>query len=99
MDNVVILPMRGPLAEAAELAEMRAYWLAVRDDRDAMGRITELAERVADILDQVKIKGEDRQSLLWHLSLIRELAVDRKGGIEPLCKFPRFDRDPDPGAA
>jgi len=105
MDNVVELPPRG---EREELERMRKSLLAVRDDRDAMQRVVLLAERVANIIGEIKIKGEDRQSLLWHLSLIRELAAERKGGITPLCSLPRFpqrsedraceDRDP-PGAA
>src|SRR5258708_6157838 len=96
-DKIVEFPARELPAEAAEVAEMRASLLAVRDEPHAMAprklvqsprklvqsRIVFLAERIADILDQVEISDADRQSLLWHLSLIRELAADRKGGITP----------------
>jgi hypothetical protein len=74
---------------------------AVRDDRAAMQRVVVLAERAANIVNETgkKITEADRQSLLWHLSLIRELAVapGSKRGIVPLCSLPRFD--PPPGAA
>jgi hypothetical protein len=65
---------REPLAE---VEEMRASLLAVRDDRGAMQRVIMLAERAANIVKEIgkKITEADRQSLLWHLSLIRELAV------------------------
>ena len=84
--------------ERGEVAETRQQLLDVRDEPHAMTRIVFLAERIADILDQAKISDADRQSLLWHLSLIREIAVEPKRQITPLCSFPRFDRDPD-GAA
>jgi hypothetical protein len=103
--NIVDFPAPEP---PTEVEEMRKSMLAVRDDRDAMQRVVMLAERIADIIGEIKIKGEDRQSLLWHLSLIHELAAERKGGITPGCVLPRFpqrsedraceDRDP-PGAA
>jgi hypothetical protein len=93
-----------PLGERGEVVEMRKSLLKVDDEPHAMAprelvqsRIVFLAERIADILDQVEIADADRQSLLWHLSLIRELAVDRKRGIVPLCSLPRFD--PPPGGA
>jgi hypothetical protein len=103
MDNKIVeFPTREPLAE---VEEMRASLLAVRDDRGAMQRVIMLAERVADIIGEIEISDADRQSLLWHLSLIHELAVDRKRGITPLCSLPRFpqrsedraceDREPD----
>jgi hypothetical protein len=95
MDNNVIEFI--PLGERGEAVEMRKALLNVSDEPHAMTRIVFLAERIADILDQVEIADADRQSLLWHLSLIRELAVDRKRGIVPLCSLPRFD--PPPGAA
>jgi hypothetical protein len=101
-NNTIKFPARDPPAEAAERAEMRAALLAVRDDRAAMPRVIMLAERAANIVNEVgkKITEADRQSLLWHLSLIRELAVvprsDRRG-IVPACEFPRFD--PSDGAA
>jgi hypothetical protein len=95
MDNNIIEFL--PREEREELADMRAYWLAVSDDRDVMGRVAKLAERVADILNETEIADADRQSLLWHLSLIRELAVKREPGIKPLCKLPRFN--PPDGAA
>jgi hypothetical protein len=95
--KIVEFPARGP---PAEVAEMRKSLLAVRDDPAAMQRVVMLAERAADIVNEIgkKITEADRQSLLWHVSLIRELAVDRKGGIVPLCSLPKFPRD-DPGAA
>jgi hypothetical protein len=34
-----------------------------------------LTERVAAILDEITLTGADRQSLLWHVSVIRELAT------------------------
>jgi hypothetical protein len=86
MSEVVEFPARD--AETAEVAEMRVGWLKVRDDSQAMQRIAKLAERAADILDEVEISAQDRLSLLWHLSLIRELTVERKGGITPLCELP-----------
>jgi hypothetical protein len=88
---------REPLAE---VEEMRASLLAVRDDRGAMQRVIMLAERAANIVKEIgkKITEADRQSLLWHLSLIRELAVVPGRKITPACSLPRFDRDPD-GAA
>jgi hypothetical protein len=95
MDNVVELP---PRAEREELEGMRKSLLAVGDDRDVRQRVAFLAERVADILSEIEISEADRQSLLWHLSLIRELAVERKGGITPLCALPKFRAD-HPGAA
>ena len=90
MSDVVEFPPRD--AELAEVAEMRAGWLKVRDDSQAMQRVGMLAERVADIIGQIKITDADRQSLLWHLSLIRELACGR--GPVPLCSFPRLRKDP-----
>jgi hypothetical protein len=89
-----------PGGERGEVFEMRKSLLKVDSDRDAMARIAFLAERIADIIGAIdEISVQDRQSLLWHLSLIRELAVDqREQKIKPLCKLPRFDRDP-PGAA
>jgi hypothetical protein len=75
MDNNIVEFL--PREEREELADMRVYWLAVRDDRDAMARIAFLTERVADILNETEIADADRQSLLWHLSLIRELAAPR----------------------
>jgi hypothetical protein len=101
MDNKIVeFPAREPPAEAAEVAEMRKSLLAVRDDRAAMQRVVMLAERAADIVNEIgkKITEADRQSLLWHLSLIRELAVLPRSEIVPACSVPRFDRDP-PGAA
>jgi hypothetical protein len=106
MDNVVELL---PRAEREEVEEMRKSLLKVDNDRDAMQRIEALTGRVADILAEVDgISVQDRLSLQWHLSLIRELAVDRKGGIKPLCSLPRFsqrsedrareDLEPDGGA-
>jgi hypothetical protein len=95
--NIVVFPLRGRLADVAEVAEMRTWWLKVRDDRKAMQRVAMLAERVADIIDQIdEINVSDRQSLLWHLSLIHDLATPR--GITPLCSLPRFRPDPE-GAA
>jgi hypothetical protein len=95
-ENVVkFLPARGArrTRRDAQVAD------EVGDDRAAMARIVFLAERISDIIDEIdQISVQDRQSLLWHASLIRELAVDRKGGITPLCSLPRFPRD-DPGAA
>lgn len=80
-----------------ELAEMRCSLLAVLDDHEARERIALLAERVADILgDLYEITDRDRQSLLWHLSLIRELAIN---GPQPLCGLPRFRKDPPPDAS
>jgi hypothetical protein len=107
LDNIIEFPARAPLteaaeaAEAAEVAEMRASLLTVRSGHDVMQRVALLAERVVDVVNEIdEIADADRQSLLWHMSLIRELAVPRsdRSGITPLCKFPRFDRDPD-GAA
>jgi hypothetical protein len=98
MDNKIVeFPAREPLAE---VEEMRASLLAVRDDRGAMQRVIMLAERAANIVNEIgkKITEADRQSLLWHLSLIRELAVVPGRGIVPLCSLPKFDREPD-GAA
>jgi hypothetical protein len=97
MDNVVELL---PRAEREELEGMRKSLLMVTDEPHAMTRIAFLAERIGDIIGEINEIGlQDRQSLLWHLSLIRELAVPRSDGkITPLCKLPRFDRDP-PGAA
>jgi hypothetical protein len=74
--------------------------------RPAMAQIVFLAERVADIISKIDeistISDADRQSLLWCLSLIRELAAERKEGLTPGCVLPKFpraeDRDPD-GAA
>ena len=95
MDNVVEFI---PGGERGEVFEMRKSLLKVDSDRDAMARIAFLAERIADIIDEIdEIGVQDRQSLLWHLSLIHTLAAERKGGITPLCSLPRFDRDP-PGA-
>jgi hypothetical protein len=100
MDNKIVeFPAREPLAEAAEVEEMRASLLAVRDDRAAMQQVVMLAERAADIVNEIgkKITEADRQSLLWHLSLIHTLAAERKGWITPLCSLPRFN--PPDGAA
>jgi hypothetical protein len=99
MDNKIVeFPAREPPAEAAEVEEMRASLLAVRDHRAAMQRVIMLAERAADIVNEIDKIGEaDRQSLLWHLSLIRELAVVPGRKITPACSLPRFD--PPPGAA
>jgi hypothetical protein len=98
MDNVVEFI---PGGERGEVFEMRKSLLKVDSDRDAMARIAFLAERIADIINEIAeidgIEVQDRQSLLWHLSLIHTLAAERKGGITPLCSLPRFDRDP-PGA-
>jgi hypothetical protein len=97
MDNIIELM---PRAEREEVAEMRKQLLKVDSDRDAMQRVAFLAERIADILDQAEIAGGDKQSLLWHLSLIRELAVDhREQKIKPLCSLPRFNRDHPPDGA
>ena len=98
MDNVVELL---PRAEREEVAEMRKSLLKVDSDRDAMQRIEELTGRVADILAEVDgITVQDRLSLQWHLSLIRELAAPRSDGkLKPGCVLPRFDRDPPAGAA
>jgi hypothetical protein len=104
--SVIEFPARG---ERGEVMEMRASLLAVEDDGAAMARVVMLAERVADIIGEIaEIAEADRYSLLWHVSLIRELAVKREGGITPGCVLPRFpqrsedraceDRDP-PGAA
>ena len=97
MDNVVELL---PRAEREEVEEMRQQLLKVTSDRDAMQRIEELTGRVADILAEVDgVSVQDRLSLSWHLSLIRELAAPRSDGkLKPGCTLPRFDRDP-PGAA
>jgi hypothetical protein len=101
MDNNIVEFL--PREEREELA-MRAYWLAVSDDRDAMGRVAKPAERVADVIGEIdEITDADRLSLLWHVSLIRELAVPRSGQrkrkhqLKPLCSLPRFD--PPDGAA
>jgi hypothetical protein len=97
MDNVIEFI---PGGERGEVYEMRKALLDVRDEPHAMTRIAFLAERVADILAEVaEIGVQDRQSLLWHLSLIRELSAPRSDGkLKALCKLQRFDRDP-PGAA
>ena len=77
---------------------MRQQLLKVDSDRDAMQRIEELTGRVADILAEVDgISVQDRLSLQWHLSLIHQIASDRRK-LEVVCGLPRFDRDP-PGAA
>jgi hypothetical protein len=97
MDNVVELP----LAEREELEEMRKSLLKVDSDRDVMARVVFLAERIADIIGEIdEISGADRQSLLWHLSLIRELTADqREQKLTPLCSLPRFNRDHPPDGA
>ena len=77
---------------------MRQQLLKVDSDRDAMQRIEELTGRVADILAEVDgISVQDRLSLQWHLSLIHQIASDRRK-LEGVCGLPRFDRDP-PSAA
>jgi hypothetical protein len=96
VDNVIEFI---PLGERGEVAEMRKSLLAVRDEPHAMTRIAFLAARIADIIGEInEISDAGRQSLLWHLSLIRELAVVPGRKITPACSLPRFDRDPD-GAA
>jgi hypothetical protein len=96
MDDVVEFI---PGGERGEVFEMRKSLLKVDSDRDAMARVVMLAERVSDIIGEIdEIGVQDRQSLLWHLSLIRELAVvpdrkviEAKRKITPLCKLPRFN--------
>jgi hypothetical protein len=73
MDHNVIQFL--PRGERGEVAEMRKSLLAVRDDHAAMQRVVMLTERVAAILDEITLTGADRQSLLWHVSVIRELAT------------------------
>jgi hypothetical protein len=89
-----------PGGERGEVAEMRKALLTVTDEPHAMTRVAFLAERIADIINEIdEISVQDRQSLLWHTALIFELAQPRSDGkITPLCKLPRFDREP-PGAA
>jgi hypothetical protein len=88
MDNVVELL---PRAEREEVEEMRKSLLKVRDEPHAMTRVAFLAERIADIIGEIEISVQDRLSLMWHLSLIRELAAPRSDGkIKPLCSLPRF---------
>jgi hypothetical protein len=96
MDNVVELL---PRAEREEVAEMRQQLLKVDSDRDAMARVVALTERVADIIGEIEdISVQDRISLQWHLSLIRELAAARSDGkLIPGCTLPRFT--PPGGAA
>ena len=97
MDNKIVeYPAREPLAE---VEEMHKSLLAARDDRAAMQRVVMLAERAAGIINEVgkKITEADRQSLLWHLRLIRELAVVPGRKITPACSLPKFD--PPDGAA
>jgi hypothetical protein len=95
-ENVIeFLPARGArrTRRDAQVAD------EVGDDRAAMQRVVLLAERAAGIVNEIgkKITEADRQSLLWHLSLIRELAVVPGRGIVPLCSLPRFN--PPDGAA
>jgi hypothetical protein len=100
MDNVVEFI---PGGERGEVFEMRKSLLKVDSDRDAFARIAFLAERIPDILAEVDgISDADRQSLLWHLSLVYELAQprsehNRKRKIKPGCVLPRFN--PPDGAA
>jgi hypothetical protein len=56
---------------------MRKSLVKVTDEPHAMTRIAFLAKRISDILDQVEISDADRQSLLWHISLVYELAQPR----------------------
>jgi hypothetical protein len=73
MDNVIEFL---PLGEREEVEGMRKSLLTVTDEPHAMTRVAFMAERIADIINEInEISVQDRQSLLWHLSLIRELAA------------------------
>jgi len=89
-----------PGGERGEVFEMRKSLLKVGSDRDAMARVAMLAERVVDIINEIdEISDADRQSLLWHISLVYELAQPRSDGkLTPGSVLPRFKK-PDPGAA